>query len=130
MFTRQEERKAHDHSEETLRREQLVAQNDGGSGHGKPRRIKTSRAKHPACIAPKSVLGESNTQGSLSSSSSSILRRCVSGLFGPVATTKASWKRISSEYSSPTGRANREIAKSTLRAATSCRSGPGTPATT
>src|SRR5262249_29840333 len=47
MFTRQEEREADDHSEETLRREQLVAQNDGGSRHGKPRRIKTSRAKHP-----------------------------------------------------------------------------------
>ena len=62
----------------------------------------------PACIAPKSVLGESSTQGSLNSSASSILRRRrVSGLFGPVATTKASRKRISSEYSSPAGRDDR-----------------------
>ena len=122
MLTRQEEREADDHREEALRREQLVAQNDGGSLYSKPRRIKTRCAKDP-CIAPKSVLGRSSTQDSLSSSASSILRRRVSGLFGPVTTTKASWKRISSEYSSPTGRANREIAKSTLRAATSCRSG-------
>ena len=44
---RQEEREADDNREETVRREQLVAQNDGGSCHGKPRRIKTDRAKHP-----------------------------------------------------------------------------------
>ena len=47
MFTRQEEREADDHSEETSRREQLVAQSDGRSRHGKPRRIKTGRAKDP-----------------------------------------------------------------------------------
>ena len=45
MFAWQEEREANDHSEETSRREQLVAQSHGRSRHRKPWWIKTDRAK-------------------------------------------------------------------------------------
>jgi hypothetical protein len=57
MFTRQEEREGDDHSEETLRREQLIAQNDGGSLHGKSRRIKAGRAKDPRLHRPEISVG-------------------------------------------------------------------------
>ena len=47
MFAWQDEREANDHSEETSRREQLIAQSHGRSRHRKPWRIKTGRAKDP-----------------------------------------------------------------------------------
>src|SRR5882762_456569 len=47
MSTWQEKREANDHSEETSRREQFVAQSHRRSRHRKQRRIKTDRAKDP-----------------------------------------------------------------------------------
>ena len=130
MFTRQEEGEADDHSEETLRREQLVAQNYGGSRHSKPRRIKTGRAKDPRLHRAEIGVGRIQHPRLAQQLGKLDLAAASQWIVRPSDHDQGIMEKNFFRILLADGRANREIAKSTLRAATSCRSGPGTPATT